>query len=368
MTQTLVIEIDENATSVVNAVLVDDAGLSYVPVQDLPALAYDGAVVVVLDGRVVAVHTIDLPAVDDTKARKILPTVLDDKIASFDTPIHMALIGDRNPETGKRVVAVVGQHVMANVMALMDTLAIKADVVVPDFMLLEPMEETPVTLSHRDVCLVRLPDGDGYCLDQLSADAILGDQTVRPLSAGEWDTCLKRAASTDINLLQGSFAPRNSLRLSLVWWRRSAVLAGLIIAVLMMTTWYGAQENFRKADAYYQGAERLFRQALPEETRIINMEVQLRRALASRGQQGGGEFFVLSSHVLRATQAGEQALLETLRYNKENGEFVLDVSFATFAESAEFKRELEQNGMKVTEGSSRQEAGRVYSEIRLRRP
>ncbi len=368
MTQTLVIEVDENATSVVHAALVDDVGLSSVPVNNLPALEHGGRVIVVLDGRAVAAHAIDLPAVDDAKARKILPAILDDKIASLDVPVHMALIGDRNPETGKRIVAVVGQHVMTNMMTLMATLGINPDVVVPDFMLLTPMEDATVTLSHRDVRLVRLPDGDGYCLDQSCSDTVFGDQPAHPLPADAWDTCLQGITATDINLLQGSFAPRNSLGQQLIWWRRSAMLAVLIVAIVSITTWYDAQENFRKADAFYQGAERVFRQALPEETRIINMEVQLRRALASRRQQGGSEFFVLSGHVFNAIQAGEQALLETLRYNKESGELILDVSFATFAESAEFKQELEQSGMQVTEGSSRQEAGRVYSEIRLRRP
>ena len=144
-------------------------------------------------------------------------------------------------------------------------------------------------------------------------------------------------------------------------------MALVTLVVIASTIWFEAAENYRKADQYYAGAELVFRQALPNEPRIVNMDAQLRRALAGKRQQGGGEFFYLSGFVISAIESSEQTLLETMRYDQERGELSLDVSFASFADSTSFKQALEQAGVSVTEGSSRQEGERVFSELRVRR-
>ncbi len=367
MSRTLIIEVNEDASSVVCATLLDGDAASSIELDTLPDLSHDGRTVVVMDGRSVAVHTVELPAVDDAKARKILPAVLDDKLASNDTRCHMALMGEQNPDDPSRVVAIVACSVMDNVLGLMQGLSLSPDCVVPDFMLLPSGGNEPVQLLREERLLVRLPDGSGYSIEEASA-GLLQDPGIKTLDSKDWAACLRQAVSCSANLLQGAYAPRTSIRVSLLWWRRSALLVGLALLLGAVNVWYEASENFRRADQMYENAEQLFRRVLPDETRIVNMEVQLRRAVAARRRQAGGEFFVLSNQVLRAVQAGDQALLETMRYSQENGELVLDVSFASFAESTEFKSILEQNGMQVTEGSSRQESGRVVSEIRVRRP
>lgn len=368
MSRTLIIEVNEDASSVVCATLLDgDNNISTIEPDALPSLPHDGRTIVVMDGRSVAVHAVELPVVDDAKARKILPAVLDDKLASNDAPCHMALLGEQNADSPTRVVATVACSVMDTMLGLMQGLNLSPECVVPDFMLLVPADNEPVQLRREETLLVRLPDGSGYGLEEASA-RLLHSASARALDGEAWLDCLREAVFCRANLLQGAYAPRTSMRVSLLWWRRSALLAGVALLFGAVSVWYEASENFHRADQMYENAEQLFRRALPEETRIVNMEVQLRRAVAARRRQAGGEFFVLSNQVLRAVQAGDQALLETMRYSQENGDLVLDVSFASFAESTEFKRTLEQYGMQVTEGSSRQESGRVVSEIRVRRP
>lgn len=367
MSRTLIIEVNEDASSVVGATLLDEDNVSTIELGALPGLSHDGRTIVVMDGRSVAVHTVELPVVDDAKARKILPAVLDDKLASNGAPCHMALLDEQKADDPARVVAIVACSVMDNMLGLMQGLNLSPECVVPDFMLLATAGNEPVQLHRDERLLVRLPDGSGYGLEAASA-RLLQSADAKTLHSEAWLACLREAATCRANLLQGAYAPRTSMRISLLWWRRSALLAAVALLLGAVTVWYEASENFRRADQMYENAEQLFRRALPDEPRIVNMEVQLRRAVAARRRQAGGEFFVLSNQVLRAVQAGDQALLETMRYSQESGELVLDVSFASFAEGTEFKRILEQNGMQVTEGSSRQESGRVVSEIRVRRP
>lgn len=368
MSDSLVIEVNEDATAVVAATAFEADGSSRaVPPDALDNIEPTQKVSVVLDGRSVAAYAIELPDVDDAKARKILPAVFDEKIAALDEACHLSLFGARHAETGTRTVGVVARRVMDNVSNLMADHGLKADLVLPDYMLLETPHGHPVQLTQNSRCLVRMPDGSGYALEADAAAFLAGDLAPRTATEQSWIELIRPLSDGSVNMLQGDFAPRTSLRVSLLWWRRAAVLALLALLIAGGNSWYGAHENFRLAERYYEGAEDVFREALPNEPRIVNMEAQLRRALAGRRQQGGSEFFVLASFVMDAIEESEQTLLETLRYDHTNGEVSLDVSFATFADSTEFKRSLERAGMRVSEGSSRQESGRVYTEIRLGR-
>ena len=153
----------------------------------------------------------------------------------------------------------------------------------------------------------------------------------------------------------------------MLWFRRVAVLASASLAIWVISVLLAAVSNQEHADSLYADAEQTFRKALPEVSRIVNMEAQMRRAVAQARHQGGGELFALSEMVFRAVEENPETMLETLRYDSETGSISINVSFTSFAESERFKDVLQQAGARVTEGGSRQEASRVFSEINIER-
>ncbi|MBO6506177.1 MAG: hypothetical protein JJ850_06185 [Kordiimonadaceae bacterium] len=321
-------------------------------------------VVAILDGRAVVSHNIQLPNVDDAKAVKILPAVIDDKLALAGGENHLALLSAASGD-GERLVGVVSNESMQALRTLLNRVGINAGRAIPDYLLLETKPDLEQVCALDDRVLVRRPDGSGYAIDKSEADWILGKVDALPL---DWSAALANYFTGGGNLLQGLYAPRTNWRTTFLWWRRAAILASLAVVMAVMSFWYGASQNYKQADQLYLAAEQAFRNALPDEPRIINMDAQLRRAIASRGQRGGGEFFTLSTVVMQVVENNEQTVLETLRYEQADSELALDVSFSSFADSSNFKQQLEAAGMQVSEGSSRQEGGRVLSEIRVRRP
>ena len=366
MSETLIIEVDETASVVTASWRLVDGTLQAISMEDAASLGLAAKIIAVLDGRAVATQVVEMPAVDDAKALKILPAVLDDRIAVAEADSHLALLGGRDSEAGTRATAVVDRGLLNKVIQLLGEHHLKPAAVAPDYMLLPLPKGGPVCVELSGRTLVRLPDGGGYAVDETGA--ALMKEVHEPVASNlSWQDLLKRAADTDSNLLQGAFVPRTGMRTTLLWWRRAGALGVGALLIAAGLVWLEASDNYQKAEQYYAGAERLFRQALPNEPRIVNMDAQLRRALAGRRQQGGGEFFYLSGFVLTAVEASEQTLLETMRYDQDRGELSLDVSFASFADSTSFKQALEQAGVSVSEGSSRQEGGRVLSELRIRR-
>lgn len=365
MSVVYLIEVNEGCDAITRVWLKTEAGIE---VSSLEAAQSDNAqadIVAVLDGRNIACHAVQLPQVDDAKALKILPAVVDAKLAIADDKLHMALLSAQRSEDGERLVGVVSSDAMQKLRNLMANAGLSFGRAVPDYMLLDAAEDAQQVCEHDDRIVVRRPDGSGFAFDKSEADWMLANAETQSVA---WRTALTQLRSVECNLMQGSFAPRTNWRTTFLWWRRAAILAALVGVLIVGSQWYGASQNYRQADLIYAAAEQAFRDALPDEPRIINMDAQLRRAIAARGQQGGGEFFALSNVVIQVMETSEQTLLETLRYEQSDGELSLDVSFSSFAESSNFKRQLEEAGVFVTEGSSRQEGGRVLSEIRVRRP
>lgn len=364
MTASFIIEVDEAVDGIIAVWSLTEGGAQPSSLDVLKTAPQPAETIAILDGRAVVSHSVQLPDVDDNKARKIIPAVVDDKVAMSDARDHTALLSARNNEDGSRLIGIVAVEAMTKLRSLALDAGASLVAAVPDYLLLSTSEDGPISLTHEDKSMCRLPDGGGYTLDADAADWMPAtSQLDRP-----WTELLRGAVDIEANLLQGAFVPRTDLRTTFLWWRRAAILAAVVVLTAGLNTWFAASENYERAETLYAAAEQTFREVLPDEPRIINMDAQLRRAIAARGQTGGGEFFELSSLIIEAVEGSEQTVLETLRYDQSNGELALDVSFASFAESSNFKRALEQNNVAVTEGSSRQEGGRVLSEIRVRRP
>ncbi len=369
MSDLIVIELCADAERIEHVGLLQHGETVWFTHADFKARAEAGAdAVVVLHGSLVASHNVVLPDFADAKLLKILPGVMEDKLSLAGETRHFALIGERDPETGTRLVGVIDAEVMKKVMAQTKELKLNLQAVVPDYMLVEKHDESPVAWQIGDFVRARLTDGTGFCAEAELAGVMLPDTVaVEPVSFAKWQQALESAATINANLLQGSYAPRGDLLAGLVWFKRTAILFAAFVLVWVGGLLLTASNNNQRADALYQDAEAVFREALPDVPRIVNMEAQMRRAVVDARQQGGGEFFALSQMIFRAVEDNQETMLESLRYDNENSSVALSVSFASFAESERFKDHLLRAGARVTEGSSRQESARVFSDILVER-
>ncbi|TNE66118.1 MAG: hypothetical protein EP335_03950 [Alphaproteobacteria bacterium] len=363
MSETLVIELTPDLGGLARAGTVAEDGRW---LGDLGAESLSGrSAIVVVPGEWVASHSLMLPAFAPQKLVKILPGVLDERISRAGADRHFAVLAagaaDR-PAT----VAVMDRAVMDRIMILLAGLGISATLLVPDYMLLPQPDEGVNAARYHGRVLARFADGSGFAAEADLADTMLAGSQTAPEKISS-PVLLPAACGTEATLLQGAFAPRGDVAAMLVWFRRSGVLALLAFALWLATGFYAAYDNNRRADATYAAAEAVFRKALPDVPRIVNMQAQMRRAVAGYAQEGGGEFFALSDRVFRAVEASDQTLVESLRYDQTTGDMVLNMSFASYAEGDSFRRALQEGGLLVREGSSRQDGARVFSELTVRR-
>lgn len=369
MSETLVLEIGADGRTVTRAGLVsEDRGwLQSVAVDSL--VEHRGQpVVLVFNGTLVASQNVSVPAFTEEKLLKVLPGLVEGGMGFSGEQRHYAVMGQRDDATGNCPVAVMAFELLQGLLAEAQTLGLNVVKVVPDYCLVDREDEQEVAVSIDGRVLARRPDGTGFAVEQDVADLMLNDGvTARPMAEDDWRASLAGAASVDENLLQGAFGPRADISSWFLWFRRASVLAVLAFLLWGGSVFYQASENFDNADALHAETEQAFREALPGVKRIVNMETQMRRAILGMRQQGGSEFLVLSSLAVKAIAANEATTLESMRFDGEESALMMELSFASFASGEAFKTELQRLGLQVTEGGSRSEGGRVFSELTIRR-
>jgi len=325
-------------------------------------------IVLMVDGRLVAMHQVSVPDLADAKLIKILPGLVSEKLAINAQENQFSLAGQYGTEAGWRTVCAIEKKSLATLLDRANALGIRPDIVVPDFMLMEQPGHGCRMIALPDRYVVRTASGEGFSGEQNIVDTIIGGaDDVQSVKPDNWRRNFGKTATLGGNFLHGKFAKKANWAANFVWWKRAIYLVFSTAILYTSLYYYNAVQNFQSIEKLYAESESLFRAALPDEPRIVNMEAQLRRAVIARQQNGGGEFFALFAPAVQAIMADKNASIETARYEEDDSELLLTVSFSSFAEAAKFNDFLSSKGMQVEEGSSRQEAGRIFADLRVRR-
>lgn len=324
--------------------------------------------VLVIPGTQVTSLRVAMPDFPDAKLMKVLPGLLDGGLALAQEERHFALVGPREKETGDRIVAVMAK---ADMQAALDVCCASGHIVrrlVPDYMVLPVPEEGALALRLSDRVLVRRSDGTGFTAEADLAEAMLaGEEVQKWVPSEEYEDLLSAAPSLEINLLQGSFSPRDDAGVWLQRFSRAGLLAAASLLIWIGTTLYTASDNMDRTETLYAKAEARFREALPDVGRIVNLEAQMRQAVQSVRKQEGGEFLILSSLASQALAQDDNTVFESMRFDGTQSSLMLAVSFGSFSEAEAYKARLSAAGLAVIEGGSRTEGARIVSELTIRR-
>ncbi len=339
------------------------AWLEAVPAHAVASTTAD-QVVAVLTGAGVSLWRETLPALPSAKLQKILPGLMEDRLAGPASAMHFALMG--TSADGSQLVAAVDRSVMDNAAATLAALGHAAARLVPDFMLLSESEGAQVLKGPDGLCRVRLPDGTGFTAEESLTESMLESASEVVVSPESWHATLARAAATPITLKQGRYAGRADMVTALLWFRRAGLIALAGLILWAVTVSFETTRLNREADAAYTEAEALFRASFPDVRRVANMRAQARQEVMKLRQLSGGEFLKLSTLLFEQSNTLEGVLLEGLRFDNARGELAATLSFASFADGETFKNGLSASGVMVTEGGSRQEGARVVTDLTLR--
>ena len=216
-----------------------------------------------------------------------------------------------------------------------------AKLVIADYLVAAP-DATLGVYSSRDT----LPDNERYVR---LGDA--GDDALFALAAAAIDD------GRAINLLQGAFRPPRQALVDTSRWRRPAMMAASLTALLLGGVLADGYRANRIADRYETEARRIHDNAFPGQENV-DIRANARRVLGSGG--GGASFLALSDVLGQALGSHENVSIDRVRFDTARNMYVFSVRSTSDAEIASFQQSLTALGAAANETSGYRRAGAFW--------
>lgn len=334
-----------------------------------PNLAPAGArTVLVAPGMDVAVHWLHLPTRNDVQARAAAALLLEDRLARPAGEAHLAL-GAREADD-HRLAAAVEKSRMQSWASLAGLHGVRPDLALPDHLLLPEPEGEEVLAADMGGWLAVRGRRLAFSCEPEMLDVLLPGRPVRRIE-GEaelgklWAQAL---TAPSVNLLQGDFDPARAERLTPRDLRRAAALAALAIVAPALVLGAQAWRYDRSADAAERAAAAQVAAVLPKGQPVTAPLAQARAQLAGLELAAGGGPIAASAQLFAAVETIQDAQVETLIVSPE-GEVRAGISHTNFSDVELLREAMRKAGLAFREESSREEGGRVMSDVIVgRRP
>ncbi len=341
-------------------------GRGVLPIQDAEALT-PMRNVLVIPGADVLVRWAMVKAGSEPQARGAALALLEDQLTSV-AGAHVAL-GPVEAD-GQRLIAVLSA---ARMQAWLDSAALHGvtpDLVIPDCLALPaPAEDQdggrqvftaafgPFTAVRGDrLAFTGEPDLVGVILDQGAVQALAGSALERALA--------DMAGRPAVNLLQGAFDPHRRAPLGRRDLRRAAVLAAvLLISPLALWAAAAAADHMRALQAEAR-AEAKVAALLPPGEAVTDPAAQAQARLDALSLASGGGASGMAARLFAAVEPMDQVQVESLIIMPD-GLARAALSHAAHSDGEGLAQALQAQGLSVQVDGSRDEGGRVISDIIL---
>ncbi|WP_255505596.1 type II secretion system protein GspL [Alkalisalibacterium limincola] len=294
-----------------------------------------------------------LPGSDATLARA-LPYAIEEQLAVAVETQHVAWVPSQAP--GKVVVGVVARTTLQGWLDALRRDGLEPDAMVPEGLLVPWQPGRVGLLVEGGRAVARLGRSRVFCgrteevLALVSGDTSLVDRVDVDTSPGAiraidlYARTLASDPASSLNLLQGSFAPRNRH----AGLRRTWTIAGAtaVLAVLLATTHLGIERSKLAAQVDAQRAEMtaLYRQLVPGNDPVASPEAYLASALRAAGQ--GEDPLIATLGNLSAALAREGCCtIQSLDYRNRALDAVVDAPDVAALDA--LRARLAGDGMRV---------------------
>ena len=332
MSETLVIRLRAADEAPASWLIVDENGTRSGPVQSGPVADALGAsqgrrVVLLLPGSEITLAEPELPVRGGARIAQAVPFALEEQLASDVEALHFA-VGARPSGSAGTPVAVASRSTLERWLAQCDAAGLELSAAYADTAAV-PVAGTGCTLLLDGAQLyVRRADSLPYLLDAEPLGTALDLALPRPAIEGETGEHVTFYTSTaeyeryrdlieglrtrtatlqvkllpdgplpllatqavggaGVNLLQGAYGPRSSLRTRMREWRLPAALAAAVVLLFVgsqAALWWQQSRVERALDAQIT---EIFAQALPGQP-VVDARAQMQGALGTGGAAGGG--------------------------------------------------------------------------------
>ncbi|WEM42176.1 type II secretion system protein GspL [Photobacterium sp. DA100] len=357
-----------------------------------------------------------IPAGSSRQLSAVLPFLLEEELAQDVDNLHVHLLQKRG-DTAQ--VAVVEHQKVALWLAALEDAGIEIKALIPDCLCL-PLFDNGFTAAELDgMWLIRQSESLGVGADSawlapwLQAQLLWASQDTEADAAeeaepkvtdleqdeataseelvvhyytpapegmpGQWQAetpelvmqlLAQGAADSKGNLLSGQYKQQPAWRKFLKPWRKVAIAAGVLIAVMVAEHVISVRAMEQQAQAYKAESERIFRQVLPQFQRVPSQSYLKRQMNSELSRLGGGGSSEGILHWLAELQPSlakvSQISVQNFRYDQNRKEMRFQAVASEFQHFEQLRTLLDEN-FEVELGQLNREGNQVTGAIVLRR-
>ncbi|ETO93772.1 type II secretion system protein GspL [Legionella oakridgensis] len=355
-----------------------DAPLLLRSANELHLLQANHRTVVVLPTEVCSLHQLELPWLNERKARAAIPFALEEQLAQNVATLHFAF--DRaHYQNHRYLVAVIDKQYLANLIHELGVLNLAFDMITLEWFALQAQEacvsqtsflaynETFQGALSLDLAKIYLAERSTeltfYVFQDSAAD--LSDLFFPSrIDSSFYGWVAQRLQHTKpINLCQGEFQQSKSQQSIRFWYFLSAALAGIwLISLLVVNAIHLYWLNKKNAELDQQIAV-LYREFFPEAKQIISPRFRIGQLLKSDMNHTDSALWLLMDKLAHAFSSG-QFVIEQLRFQNQ----VLSVTLLSkdFAALEHLQRRLQQTKVKVSQTQASSHEQQVLATLELR--
>jgi len=360
---------------------------------------------VLISGTAVLLTQATIPSKQRSHILQALPFALEEELAENIENLHFAL-GSREGKSDKIAVAVIARAVLDDIMQQLQSVNIKADSIMPDFLAVPQSAESWSLFYYENKVLVRSAQYAGFSIEkenivsflQMSlaeSEAEKPKQLIvfkdkKPISdikalhavnlpikaknhirsALAWLAQGLADTVPALNLLQGDYRPVNKTAHTWRRWRLTAILLlslGLLQIIAQGIEYQGLKRQRAELNAQI---EEIYKQTFPEARKIVNPRVQMEQQLKNLRLQHGAtgnedNFLFLFNQISIPLRQAKGLNIQRIDYR--DGQFDIHLEVADWQAWEYLKRKLEALNLSVEKQSATSTNTVVQSHLRIQR-
>ena len=343
--------------------------------DDLSELVQLHQLIVWVPSEQLSFTTATIPSGQQRHIDKILPSILEDNLATDIDQLHFVTGNVSNDD--ELNVIVVEQSEIADYLALFNQAGLKPQAFLADSLSI-PLHDTQWSLHvNGDVSQLRTASQMSHIFDTQNISTLLGLMPIEqdamlsvyakesqreelsiPMPV-EWRgetidklTTLPNKAVMAMNLLQGKFKPQSNVQKYWQQWKRVAILAAVALGLQLITVGIETWQLNQQVKSTKTEIEKVFHKTFPDEKRMVNAKAQTMQRMAGlQSQQDGMGFLILLQKISPALKASNNISLSRINFEQRLGTINLDVKAQDYSQLEQLKVTIEQLGLSTELGS-----------------
>lgn len=360
----------------------------------LNEIAAAAEVMVLVSSTEVGFHHLQLPPGSRRHLAQVVPYALEEELAQDLQELHFAwhLPADKSAPLPVAVVAKAQMEIWQD---CLQQAGIRSKRLIPDMFMLPLASDEWSAMSLDNEIVVRHQDWRGFAIEEslfaelagLFSGALEPPQRIRCWGPVQWPQApaelvaaqnstgpeilalaqrLDEGGAQQINLLQGDYQIKKRRKASLGPWRWPAIAAGVLLALVVIDKSTQLWQLQAQHQALLSATEQRYREAFPDETRVVNVRAQLNQHL--QRLQGGGEqseFLALMSQLAPAFST-TSLQVSVLQFDSNRNELRVQASAADFMSFEQFVRLAREQQLEVEQGQLNSRGGQISGTVIVR--